>query len=476
MGALGWLRASDSGDAKKALERKLVVKLDIFIMVFCCAAYFFNYLDRQAFANAYVAGLREDIGLKGNEYSILLSIFTAGLVVGQIPHGLIIQKVRPSIWLPFTLILWSLLTMCSAGCKNYHQLCAVRFFQGLIEASLYSGSVYVMGSWYKPSEIAKRAAIFTAVGQIGSMCAGLMMTAMHQTMEGKGGLKGWQWVFIIDGLMGIPVGLFGFFTFPDLPESTRVSYITQAERQLAMSRLPPKTADTHNIEFKSLAKRVLLTPTIYILTTFSVVCAMLEAFAFQGMFLLWLKHNKSRFSQTAINTYPLGIQAVAIVSQILGGAFIDHTGHRLPMIIFSGAMQLITASLLLVRNLPDAGIFTAHYLSGTSFIVNPIMYGWATTICQRTGDDAVRGVTVYTMAMGGLILYTWWGIVMYPATDVPYWKKGSITMIVVVFAFIGWAFVVRWLDRKTAMAVRHEPTDSGEHEAPEVVDEKTKSG
>ncbi|KAI4664193.1 uncharacterized protein J4E79_003695 [Alternaria viburni] len=70
MGALGWLRASDSGDAKKVLERKLVVKL----------AYFFNYLDRQAFANAYVAGLREDIGLKGNEYSILLSIFTAGSV------------------------------------------------------------------------------------------------------------------------------------------------------------------------------------------------------------------------------------------------------------------------------------------------------------------------------------------------------------------------------------------------------------
>jgi hypothetical protein len=49
----------------------------------------------------------------------------------------------------------------------------------------------------KPSEIAKRTAIFTAVGQVGSMFAGLMMTAMHKTMEGKGGLKGWQWVFII---------------------------------------------------------------------------------------------------------------------------------------------------------------------------------------------------------------------------------------------------------------------------------------
>jgi ACS family pantothenate transporter-like MFS transporter len=49
------------------------------------------------------------------------------------------------------------------------------------------------------------------------------------------------------------------------------------------------------------------------------------------------------------------------------------------------------------------------------------------------------------MNLGGQILYTWWGIVMYPATDVPYWKKGSITMIVVVFVFIGFAFVVRWV-------------------------------
>lgn len=49
----------------------------------------------------------------------------------------------------------------------------------------------------KPSELAKRAAIFTAVGQAGSMFAGIMMTAMHKTMQGTAGLKGWQWVFLI---------------------------------------------------------------------------------------------------------------------------------------------------------------------------------------------------------------------------------------------------------------------------------------
>lgn len=163
------------------------------------------------------------------------------------------------------------------------------------------------------------------------------------------------------------------------------------------------------------------------------------------MFLLWLKHNKRRFSQTAINTYPLGIQAIAIVSQILSGIFIDRSGHRLPMVVFASAAQLVTASLLLVRNMSDAGIFVAHYLSGTSFIVNPVMYGWATTICQREGDDAQRALVLYAMNMAGQILYTWWGIVMYPATDVPYWKKGSITMVVVCFVFVGYAFLVKWV-------------------------------
>jgi ACS family pantothenate transporter-like MFS transporter len=163
------------------------------------------------------------------------------------------------------------------------------------------------------------------------------------------------------------------------------------------------------------------------------------------MFLLWLKQNKARFSQTAINTYPLGIQAVAIVSQILSGMFIDHTGHRMPMVIFAGAAQLVTASLLLVREMPDSGIFVAHYLSGTSFIVNPVMYGWAITICQRTGDDAARSVVMYTMNMAGQLLYTWWGIVLCPATDAPYWNKGSITMVVICFIFVAYSFLVRWV-------------------------------
>lgn len=87
--------------------------------------------------------------------------------------------------------------MASAGVKNTAQLCVIRFFLGLAEASTYSGAIYIMGSWYKPEEISKRTAIFTASGQVGTMFAGVMMAAIYKGLGGLAGLGGWQWVFII---------------------------------------------------------------------------------------------------------------------------------------------------------------------------------------------------------------------------------------------------------------------------------------
>ncbi|XPS73327.1 hypothetical protein M3J09_005477 [Ascochyta lentis] len=91
--------------------------------------------------------MRESLSLQGNEFSILILLFTAGNVVALIPHALILQKIRPSIWLPLTLVLWSGLTMCSAACSSFKQIAAVRFFQGVLEASLYSGVMWVLGCW-----------------------------------------------------------------------------------------------------------------------------------------------------------------------------------------------------------------------------------------------------------------------------------------------------------------------------------------
>lgn len=248
--------------------------------------------------------------------------------------------------------------------------------------------------------------------------------------------------------MGIPFGIFGLLFFPNLPEAPNAPYLTKEEIQLANDRLPPKQSWSHDISIKSLARRLLAQPDIYILTLYAAICCTLEALMLQGIFLLWLKANIKQFPSYAPTTYPLGIQAIAIVSNIAAGYVIDITDRRIPMVVLAGGLQLIVGILLLVPTLPTAGVFFAFYLQGTSFIVNPVMYGWASVICLRTGDDAARSVILYSMSMIQSVVYTFWGIAFYPATDAPYWKKGYITLIVMVFLFFGATAAVQWVSHR----------------------------
>ncbi|KAI0168503.1 pantothenate transporter liz1 [Pestalotiopsis sp. NC0098] len=458
-------------EAKSKEERKLVQKLDFFILTYCCLSFFFNYLDRSSFANAYVAGLQEALSLGGTDYNVLLSMTTAGYTIGQIPHSIAIQKIAPRIWFPSMVIIWAGLTMCCAACKTYAQLCVVRFFMGFIEASTYCGTLYVIGSWYKPREIAKRTAIFTASGQAGSMFAGVMMTAIYSGMNGYSGLKGWQWVFIIDGIITCPIAIMGFLYFPDIPETTKAPYLSESDKRLALARLPPKKEDGHNINPWSLAKRTFTSPAFYILSLFSMVCGALEAFCVQGLYLLWLKYQSKTagfFTQAQVNTYPLGIQAVGIVSNLMAAVYIDATGRRVPMGILACALQLASTVILIIPEVPFAATMFAFYCAGTSYIVNPLLFGWANIILQRGGDDALRSVVLAAMNAASQILYVWWGIVLYPADEVPYWQKGSIGMLVVISLLLALLWVVHWLDKYTLAKYPDAPTIESEDSGHEM--------
>ncbi|CAH0024440.1 unnamed protein product [Clonostachys rhizophaga] len=433
-------------------ERRLIRKLDFFILTYSCLSYFFNYLDRAAFANAYVAGLKEALNLDGNKYNVLLSMASAGMLVGQVPNSIIIHKIPPRIWLPSMVILWAGLTMAGAGCKTYGQLCAVRFLMGLAEASTYAGCIYVMGSWYKPNEIAKRTAMFTVAGQVGSMFAGVMMAAIYKSMEGRSGFAGWQWVFIIDGIITCPIAIFGYLYFPDLPESTRARYLSERERKLALSRLPPKKEDGHSIAPWSLTKRVLGQPAFYICCGFSLLSAALQAYSVQGLMLLYLKNRKDidGYTQEQVNTMPLGIQAIGIVAEFAAAAAIDRFNLRLSTGFALLVIQLICTIVLLVPQMTVAGNLSALYIAATAYGINPLLYGWPSVITARGGDDAARSVIIASMVASGMLLYTFWGIVVYPANHAPYWRNGYIAMIVVIACLSGWIFLLRWLDDYTA--------------------------
>ncbi|KAG4219455.1 hypothetical protein PC116_g32064, partial [Phytophthora cactorum] len=85
---------------------------------------------------------------------------------------------------------------------------AIRFFQGIAEATTFVGTHYILGSWYTERELGKRSGIFTASGLAGTMIGGFIQTGIHSSLDGRNGLRGWRWLFIMDGIVSIMIFLF----------------------------------------------------------------------------------------------------------------------------------------------------------------------------------------------------------------------------------------------------------------------------
>jgi ACS family pantothenate transporter-like MFS transporter len=181
--------------------------------------------------------MKEDLHMNANQLNFIDTAWTTGYVVGQLPSQLILTKVRPSIWIPSCELVWTIFTFCLAAATTSNQVIAIRFFVGLAESIFYPAAHFLIGSWYKPSELGKRACIFHASSAAAGMFSGYLQAAVYKGLNGVHGKAGWQWLFVMDGVISAPICLAGFFLIPDLPENTRAFYLSEEDADLARKRM-----------------------------------------------------------------------------------------------------------------------------------------------------------------------------------------------------------------------------------------------
>ncbi|KAM0545363.1 hypothetical protein ACHAPJ_011347 [Fusarium lateritium] len=152
-------------------------------------------------------GMREEIGMWGNELNDITAVFWAAYCTAMIPAAYFITKLPVNIVLPSLEIGWGLATFGLAWVQNVQGIFAMRFFVGLFECCSFTGTIYIIGSWYKPSEIARRVAFFFIASPGGTMFAGYFQTAAHKNLDGVHGISGWRWLFIIDAIITIVISV-----------------------------------------------------------------------------------------------------------------------------------------------------------------------------------------------------------------------------------------------------------------------------
>lgn len=134
--------------------------------------------------------------MNANQLNLIDTAWTTGYVIGQLPSQFILTKVRPSIWIPSCELVWTLLTFSLAVATTSNQVIGLRFFVGLCESIFYPAAHFLIGSWYKPSELGKRACIFHASSALAGMFSGYLQSAVHTGLNGTLGKAGWQWLFV----------------------------------------------------------------------------------------------------------------------------------------------------------------------------------------------------------------------------------------------------------------------------------------
>ncbi|ETN42740.1 uncharacterized protein HMPREF1541_01898 [Cyphellophora europaea CBS 101466] len=426
MGFLTQLRTVVWGaPAATKTERRLIVKIDTFIMSYVCLMYWVNYLDRANLNNAYVSGMREDLNFQGTQLNQINTCFYGGYLLGQIPNNLIMQKISPRLWLPMTCFAWGMFTLGTAFVDHPWEIMVIRFFQGIFEASCFVGVHWILGSWYKPEEIGKRTAIFTSSGLAGTMFSGILQGAIYRNLDGKSGFAGWRWLFVIDFLITLPVAVYGWLFFPDTPASTKAKYLNTEERVLASERLPEVSKERGVLGW-SLIKRVLLSWQWWGFVTLWIANSSTEMWSTNGIFQIWLG-TTGKYSVEQVNYIPTSQSGFGIVCTLLLGWYSDfNTRNRWHVGVILTITAIISGALML--NPPsDAARFVALILNGAQFAGQTVMFAWANDLTRH--DDAKRSVVLASMNMFSVAVYMWWSIIFYNATQAPDWYEGSIAMI-----------------------------------------------
>ncbi|KAI0125846.1 major facilitator superfamily domain-containing protein [Xylariales sp. AK1849] len=431
---IGWFP-----DHMPSSEKFLVLKLDLSILIFGCLSFFTKYLDQQSLTNAYVSGMKEEIGLFGNELNYLTATFWASYCTAMIPTCYFLTRFPANRVLPSLELGWGLATFGLAWAKNVETIYAMRFFVGLFECASFTGTIYVIGSWYKPSETARRVALFYISSPLGTMFAGYVQAAAYTNLNGVNRLSGWRWLFIIDAIITLGIAAFGFFVFPDVPSRRKPRLLSGAEHILAQKRLVGYATPPGLKLSRSIFKRVLGRWHFY---AFVFLWTLLDINSLPGgqPFSLYLKaYSPKIYSVVQVNTLPTIGTACSVVGALLAGITADRIGNFWMPAIATMIFVTVGTSLLVAWDIGEKGRLAAFILQGFVGPLSPMTMSWATVIIAN--DAEKRAVVTASMNSIGQGIMAGVQVAMYPATGAPRWKCSFLANlglnVTAVFAILG---------------------------------------
>lgn len=219
-------------DATRKVRRRL--------LPFLIACYFVSYLDRVNIGFAALT-MNKDLGIGPEAFGLVAGIFFLGYCLAEIPSNLALARAGARAWIARIMITWGLVSMATAFVSGASSLGFARFLLGLAEAGFFPGIIFYLTRWVPAGEHGKTVSSFMVAvpvsAVIGAPLSGWVLDATH----GQFGLQGWQWLFILEALPAVLLGVAAIFILKDSPREA--AWLTREEADALERRIADEDAD-----------------------------------------------------------------------------------------------------------------------------------------------------------------------------------------------------------------------------------------
>ncbi|ORY60972.1 major facilitator superfamily domain-containing protein [Pseudomassariella vexata] len=230
---------ADDIETNTTLERRLCLKIDLRLCTIAGILCSLNLLDSGVISSASVTSMLSNLDLDvGNRYSVSIFIFTISSIAFQLPSTLAVRTFGPRVWFTTITFAFGLITMCTAFIQTWKQMIALRVLLGIAMSGIYPGLTYLISTWYLRSEQQTRFA-FLQSGEVIVLATGSIVNFGLNQLDGRGGIAGWRYMFLVQGLISMVIGVITYFWIVDFPENAQNSlwFLKAEEQELAVFRI-----------------------------------------------------------------------------------------------------------------------------------------------------------------------------------------------------------------------------------------------
>lgn len=385
------------------LEQETVSRVTWRLMPFLIVCYLLAFIDRGNIGMAALQ-MNQDIGITPQMFGFASSLFFIAYFFFEVPSNLALQKFGARKWIARIMITWGMISAANAFVQGPNTLYALRFLLGAAEAGFFPGVMLYMTYWIPAAYRARFVAVFMVAVPMASFI-GSPLSALLLQADGMMGLRGWQWLFILEGLPTVVMGLACLFYLTDRPEQAR--WLSAEQRDWLSARMQRERAEKKSAAHVSLWKLFRSKEVIGM----ALVCS--TASAAGSVLGVWQPQLIKSFGLSVMQTGMLNSvpYAVAAILMVWWGRHSDrknerrwHTVIPLALIAIGMLSTLLTSSLALTVMLLTFVLIGAYSFKGPFWALST---GWLATGSAAAGLAGINAVS--NLIGGGLMVnvYGW---------------------------------------------------------------------